>query len=978
MVFCSYRYESEDPMTAKKVEIDPVHLGLMSPMTGIVGMYGQEIVWAARIACDEINERGGVLGRPLELIIEDDGSLPQTAIPAAEKLIDDHQCVAIIGNLLSNSRISVLKQVAEPKRIPLLNFSFYEGSLLSRYFFHFAALPNQQIDKMIPYMAQNFGAKMFFAGNNYEWPRGSIDAAKYALKAIDGDVVGEEYLDIGINQAGIDNLLGEVARSGADVFVPYFAGSDQIMLLTRFTELGLKHHMAVVMGHYDEMMVSKLLPEVREGFYSSNTYFMSVNTLGNKKYLERLAKQPGVNGIWPDGNGILTNFGEGAYQCVHAFAKALNKAGVVEVEALVDALETVNVIGPQGKVQMQAKTHHAQVNSYLSRCNANGTFSIIEDFKRILPVIPERYRHFAQIDLRKASSNQALTKHLVINDATQKILSFVEMAILITSEEGIIIEANRSACQIFGYTNEELMGMSIHLLLPPSYRERHAGALRQFVLSHETERRMGQRNSVMGYRKDGSFVELEAGISKFYDGNQWILVVTMLDITERKRGEQQLVWQSTHDVLTGLPNRRLIHERLNSILQRTLRNKMNVALLFIDLDGFKLINDTYGHETGDVLLKTVSDRLLNQVRPGDTVGRLAGDEFIVLCEQIEKPELIVNLAIRINDALRRCVEFNGLNLFVTASIGIVIGHGDQYSADEMLRSADTAMYAMKQKGRDGWQFFNDKLQEQAKQKSLIIQGLRLALEQNELSVVFQPIVTVDDGLIVGAELLLRWHTANGVISPAFFIPIAEMTGIIFSIGDWVFREGCKAQVSWRHQWEDRAPYVSINLSARQLSQKQLAKGFADILLETGADPDHILLEITETALMTDMESNLVVLRQLADLGLQVAIDDFGTGYSSLSQLVHFPVTVLKIDKSFVDGIEGQHEKRLLIRTIIGLGHSLGLKLVAEGVETEMQLAELKQYGCDFIQGYFFFQPMSGQNLIKAMNHQEQKRNSSMN
>lgn len=508
MVFCSYRYESEDPMTAKKVEIDPVHLGLMPPMTGIVGMYGQEIVWAARIACDEINERGGVSGRPLELIIEDDGSLPQTAIPAAEKLIDDHQCVAIIGNLLSNSRISVLKQVAEPKRIPLLNFSFYEGSLLSRYFFHFAALPNQQIDKMIPYMAQNFGAKMFFAGNNYEWLRGSIDAAKYALKAIDGDVVGEEYLDIGINQAGIDNLLGEVARSGADVFVPYFAGSDQIMLLTRFTELGLKHHMAVVMGHYDEMMVSKLLPEVREGFYSSNTYFMSVNTLGNKKYLERLAKQPGVNGIWPNGNGILTNFGEGAYQCVYAFAKALNKAGVVEVEALADALETVNVIGPQGKVQMQAKTHRAQVNSYLSRCNANGTFSIIEDFKRILPVIPERYRHFAQIDLRKASSNQALTKHLVINDATQKILSFVEMAILITSEEGIIIEANRSACQIFGYANEELMGMSMHLLLPPSYRERHAVALRQFVLSHKTERRMGQRNSVMGYRKDGSFVEL--------------------------------------------------------------------------------------------------------------------------------------------------------------------------------------------------------------------------------------------------------------------------------------------------------------------------------------------------------------------------------------------------------------------------------------------------------------------------------------
>lgn len=763
-------------------------------------------------------------------------------------------------------------------------------------------------------------------------------------------------------------MLKKVARSGADVFVPYFAGSDQIKLLTQFTEMGLKNRMAVVMGHYDEMMVSKLPASVREGFYSSNSYFMSINTPENQQYLKRLAEQPGVEGIWPNGNGILTNFGEGVYQCVHAFAKAINKAKVAEVEALVDELEVIEVTGPQGKVQMQARTHHAKVNSYLSCCNANGTFNIVKHFKSVLPVIPERYQHHAEIDLRKKPSGSAITKSHVINDAAQKILSFVEVVILVTDEAGIIIEANRSACQLFGYTCKELIGMSIHFLLPPNYRDRHAESLRQFVLSDETERRMNQRNSVMGYRKDGTFVELEAGIAKFYNRNQWVLVVTMLDITQRKREEQKLIWESTHDVLTGLPNRRLIHERLNRALQLTLRNKENVALLFIDLDGFKLINDTYSHEAGDVVLKTISDRLLNQVRPGDTVGRLSGDEFIVLCEHIEDPELIMNLAVRINNALRECIEHNKLSLFVTASIGIAVGNGDQYSANEMLRSADAAMYEMKQKGRDGWQFFSDKLQKQMDHKNLIIQGLRRALENNEFSTVLQPIVTTTDGQIVGAELLLRWTSKEEVMSPAAFIPIAEMTGIILPIGDWVFREGCKAQVNWRRYWGDRAPYVSINLSARQLNQKHLARGFADILQETGADPTHILLEITETVLMLDMQSNLLVLKQLADMGLKIAIDDFGTGYSSLSQLIHFPVDILKIDKLFIDGIEDQYEKRLLIRTIINLGHSLGLKLVAEGVETEMQLTELKEYGCDFIQGYFFFRPMEARVFINTMNN----------
>ncbi|MDO8933728.1 MAG: ABC transporter substrate-binding protein, partial [Rhodocyclaceae bacterium] len=515
---------------------EPIRLGLMPPLTGVVEIYGPEIVRAARIACDEINERGGVLGRPLELVVEDDASLPQTAVPAALRLVDEHRCVAIIGNLLSNSRIAVASQVAEPRRIPLLNFSFYEGSISGRYFFHFAALPNQQIDRMIPWMAQRFGLKMFFAGANYEWPRGSIDAAKRSLHAINGDVVGEDYLPIGAGAAEIDDLLGRVARSGADVFVPYFAGQDQITLLTHFTEMGLKQRMAVVMGHYDEVMVSRLPAHVREGFYSSNTYFMSVDSAENRDTLRRLARQPGVDGIWPQGNGLLTNFGEGAWLCVHAFAQAVAAAGTTDAEALVDALEGVEIAAPQGAVRMDAATHHAQVNTYLARCNADGSFAIVERFGPIPPLIPDRYRDQAkaarlhespvspQTAARLAAEVGAAMRKV---GAAQQILSLADMAILATDECGIISESNRSACLMFGYAADELLGLSVHQLLPPHFRQRHADLIARFVAGDETERRMEGRGEVTGYRKDGTFFPLEASIAKFHNGTEWMLVVTM-------------------------------------------------------------------------------------------------------------------------------------------------------------------------------------------------------------------------------------------------------------------------------------------------------------------------------------------------------------------------------------------------------------------------------------------------------------------
>jgi PAS domain S-box-containing protein len=502
----------------------------MPPLTGLVGLYGSEIARAGLIACQEVNENGGVLGRPLELVIEDDGSLPESAVAAAENLIIRDRCTAIIGNLLSNSRIAVAYRVAEPRKIPYLNFSFYEGSISSRYFFHFAALPNQQIERMIPYMHEKFGPRMFFAGNNYEWPRGSIHAGKAALEEAGGIVVGEEYCPIGVSDTAIDNLLDQVEETAPDVFVPYFAGADQLSLLTRFTERGLKKRMAVVMGHYDEMMASNLSPEVREGFYSSNTYFMTVDTAENRDFLARLEKFPEVTGVWPQGNGILTNFGEGTYICVKAFAEAANLAGSLESEALVDALKTIETLAPQGTVQMNPQFHHARVNTYLSQCGTDGVFSIVKNFGAIDPILPERYRH------QVIKQDTTLDEDLRIQTRILELMS--EAVFIVSAENKSVVYANGGAERMFGYDTGEMLG-----LLVTQFCRTPEGAPGTFLddilstLAHKGDwqgeiRRNGKDGS------DGSCSLSAFAFTHPVHGEVWLFVAT--DITKRKLVETAL------------------------------------------------------------------------------------------------------------------------------------------------------------------------------------------------------------------------------------------------------------------------------------------------------------------------------------------------------------------------------------------------------------------------------------------------------
>lgn len=960
-------------MTTNNISsISPVRLGVMAPLTGLVDMYGSEITRATQIACEQVNAAGGVLGRPLEIVVEDDGSLPDTAVPAANRLIYQHGCAAIIGNLLSNSRIAVATKVADRIGIPLLNFSFYEGSIYGRYFFHFASLPNQQVDKMIPWMARHYGPKMYFAGSNYEWPLGSIDAAKLALLACGGEIVGENYLPIG--SPAIDEMLECVAHSGADVFVPYFAGHDQVNVLRRFAERGLKSRMKVVMGHFDEVMASQLPAEVREGLYSCNSYFMSLDTEENQHLLDQLSLQPDVDGLWPAGNGILTNFGEGAFLCVMAFAKAVNQAGVLDAEAIVEALKHVELYGPQGWVKMDPHTHHAHVNSYLVRCGFDGAFEVIERFEQTAPEIPLRYQSAMQRSALTGScrfdSSQRQFPAPALEDARGlQILHVADAAVIVTNEEGSIIQVNQSAAQMFGYLVDEMSGLPVNFLLPPQYRVRHQENIKRFLAGPETSLYMSSRGHVEGYRKDGACFPAEATISKLQADGRSELVITLRDITERKDANAQLAWRATHDALTRLPNRMLIQERLGAALRRSIDTGRGVALMVLDIDSFHLINDCFNHELGDALLIAVTKRLIEHVRPGDIVARIGSDEFAILCEQFDDEVCLANLASRLNEVLREIFLLEKQLLHVTVSIGVAFGFGNTHDGETLLRNANMAMSIVKEQGRDGWQFYSAELQEKPLRKLAIASGLRMAIERKQMHALMQPIVDMKEKRICGVELLLRWNSSEGALLPESFISIAEETGAILPIGRWIFEEACRIESDWRGRWGENAPYVSVNVSARQLDDIELAAQFSAALQKYGANPTCILLEITETSLMSDVEKNMRVLRNLATLGLRVAVDDFGTGYSSLAQLLRLPVSTIKIDRAFIEGLEECKESIAITNAIIGMGKALEMVLIAEGVENTRQLEMLETMQCDAIQGFGLYRPMEEGDVVRLIEAQ---------
>jgi diguanylate cyclase (GGDEF)-like protein len=431
---------------------------------------------------------------------------------------------------------------------------------------------------------------------------------------------------------------------------------------------------------------------------------------------------------------------------------------------------------------------------------------------------------------------------------------------------------------------------------------------------------------------------------------------------ERKRYEARLAYQAQHDPLTGLPNRSLFLEFLQLALARTRRRRDTFAVLFLDLDRFKVVNDSLGHDAGDELLVALARRLRGVVRPGDTVARFGGDEFTVLCDDLpltSAREYATDVAERLLQTIRRPFLLDGEEQFLSASIGIALAGPGTERPEGLLRDADAAMYRAKERGKDRWELFDEHMRATARERHETENALHRALERAELRVHYQPMVSLHDRICIGAEALVRWaHPDRGLLAPAQFIDLAEETGLIVPVGRWVIEEACRRSREWRIE-HGPGFVVSVNLSSRQLSNPDLAEHVRSALDDTGADAAGLCFEITENVLMDDAEATMGAITALKRLGVGLSIDDFGTGYSSLGYLKRFPVEAVKVDRSFIDGLGSDPEDSAIVAAVISLGHALGLTVIAEGVETDRQLAELAALGCDAAQGYLFARPGPG-------------------
>lgn len=437
-----------------------------------------------------------------------------------------------------------------------------------------------------------------------------------------------------------------------------------------------------------------------------------------------------------------------------------------------------------------------------------------------------------------------------------------------------------------------------------------------------------------------------------------------IDVSSQLRNEEEIHRLAFYDTLTGLPNRTLFLDRLKQSLAQAVREGQQLAILFLDLDRFKIVNDTLGHAIGDKLLTCVAQRLRDCVREGDTVARLGGDEFVILLSSLhEQKQGFAMFAERILATLSRPVKISGRELFTTTSIGIAVFPVDGRTVGTLLQKADLAMYAAKDLGRNTYQFFSAEMNVRAQEKHDLEVKLRRALDNDELHLVYQPILDLQEGEITGIEALLRWeHPELGSVPPARFLPVAEETGLIFPIGDWVLREACRQARQWQQEGLPKMR-IAVNLSGRQFTLPNLVDSIERILAETGLDPNLLEIELTESILMEGAEETILTLTDLKVRGINLSIDDFGTGYSSLIYLKHFPIHRIKIAQEFVRDIPGDKDDAAIVEAIIGMGHSLNLQVVAEGVETRAQLEFLRDRQCAEMQGYFFGPPMLPEQLV---------------
>lgn len=556
----------------------------------------------------------------------------------------------------------------------------------------------------------------------------------------------------------------------------------------------------------------------------------------------------------------------------------------------------------------------------------------------------------------------AVAEHRHAADTQRWLATIVESstdAIIGKTLDGTILSWNQGAERMYGYTAQEVVGKPASILVPayrfdelPQLLERIARGER--VEHYETTRRC----------KDGRRINVSLTISPIKDADGVIRGASAIerDITERRRTEERIRFLAQHDALTGLPNRILFSDRIAQAIVQARRNREQLGVLFLDLDGFKHINDSLGHQVGDRVLRMTARRLQRCVRDGDSVARLGGDEFVISLPSLSESSDAMMIAGKVLESLREPFVVEQHELHLSGSVGISVYPSDGDDAESLMRAADIAMYHAKEKGRNNYQFFTSGLNEAAQRRLMIANRLHQAWQRGELAVDYQPQVDLESNRIFSTEALLRWHQSDiGHISPNEFVRVAEETGLIAPIGEWVLRQACEQLRRWRTAgFSDLR--VAVNLSPQQFRRPGFADLVRDILHDARLSPELLEMEITEGVLMTQSAENLAILEQLAETGVRLAVDDFGTGYSSLSYLQRFPVHTLKIDRSFVDGIGADENDTAIVTAIIAMAHSLRLKVVAEGVETADQAMFLRSHGCLAAQGFFYSKPVNALQL----------------
>ncbi|MGV8991908.1 MAG: putative bifunctional diguanylate cyclase/phosphodiesterase [Thiobacillus sp.] len=581
--------------------------------------------------------------------------------------------------------------------------------------------------------------------------------------------------------------------------------------------------------------------------------------------------------------------------------------------------------------------------------------------------------HFASYlvpqSLRNVIQRKAVEDRLYIEKARAEItLNSISDAVIGTDMAGNVDYLNKAAEIMTGWEKEEARGHPISEVMKIINGTTLYAEPNPVELVLQQNKPMGMVAGTILVRRDGIEVSIEDSAAPIHNLNGQICgaVIVFHDISAAQQMTLKMAHLAQHDFLTSLPNRVLLNDRTAQAIGLADRHGTTLALLFLDLDNFKHINDSLGHAIGDKLLQSVAQRLLDSVRNSDTISRQGGDEFVILVLMEKDAQAASLTADKILNALAAPHFIDGHELHVTTSIGISIYPTDAKDVEELIKNADTAMYKAKENGRNNYQFFKSDMNVRAVERQVIEVQLRQALERQEFVLHYQPKVNLDTGMITGAEALLRWnHPERGVVLPDRFVPIAEACGLIVPIGRWVLREACAQTKRWEASGL-KPGSVAVNISALEFSQKGFVDYVQDVLNETGLAPHSLQLEITESVLMRDAKFSTAVLQKFRNMGVKLAVDDFGTGYSSLSYLHQFPIDVLKIDQSFVHDIGSRNGNGIIVSTVIALGASFKQQVVAEGVEEQMQLAFLKSRHCAEGQGYFFSRPLDAEQFAELL------------